>query len=50
MTGHELKVIDEICVNALSGLYLISTIDALFGEMTLQTRVNALSGLYLIST
>ena len=37
------------CVNALSGLYLISTVTTiqLVGPMH---RVNALSGLYLIST
>ena len=38
------------CVNALSGLYLISTkYQYKTGGMTLE-RVNALSGLYLIST
>ena len=50
MTGHELKVIDEICVNALSGLYLISTLHIVIEEHLIMVRVNALSGLYLIST
>ena len=39
------------CVNALSGLYLISTSPMLFNKIeAFRTSVNALSGLYLIST
>ena len=38
------------CVNALSGLYLISTKAAVAGILTGACGVNALSGLYLIST
>ena len=38
------------CVNALSGLYLISTFSSHTGFPTHILRVNALSGLYLIST
>ena len=44
------KIITDASVNALSGLYLIST-DALRVEAeTRKGCVNALSGLYLIST
>ena len=39
-----------LCVNALSGLYLISTNQKLTAVLQLLHRVNALSGLYLIST
>ena len=37
-------------VNALSGLYLISTAEAEVEKIMQAERVNALSGLYLIST
>ena len=40
----------EYCVNALSGLYLISTIILSGLQRPLRKSVNALSGLYLIST
>ena len=39
-----------MCVNALSGLYLISTCDRAGFEFWNPDGVNALSGLYLIST
>ena len=38
------------CVNALSGLYLISTLNEEGFKSNRISRVNALSGLYLIST
>ena len=37
-------------VNALSGLYLISTKENVYDYIAVTHRVNALSGLYLIST
>ena len=37
-------------VNALSGLYLISTVNEIYDGEDLELGVNALSGLYLIST
>ena len=37
-------------VNALSGLYLISTLNRIYYEDEFNLSVNALSGLYLIST
>ena len=40
----------KFCVNALSGLYLISTVSDLVRMAHIITGVNALSGLYLIST
>ena len=40
----------EGCVNALSGLYLISTDGKEVKELVNNLCVNALSGLYLIST
>ena len=42
--------IDRVCVNALSGLYLISTSSLISGSEGVTEGVNALSGLYLIST
>ena len=39
-----------LCVNALSGLYLISTLDREIDLSSITPCVNALSGLYLIST
>ena len=40
-----------MCVNALSGLYLISTMEMVDKLMKFKdSSVNALSGLYLIST
>ena len=42
--------LDHACVNALSGLYLISTFDNERMVDWVYTSVNALSGLYLIST
>ena len=41
---------DNYGVNALSGLYLISTALAIMIVLNIRYRVNALSGLYLIST
>ena len=42
--------LQRICVNALSGLYLISTHNKVASFITKYKGVNALSGLYLIST
>ena len=39
-----------ICVNALSGLYIISTDGRPLPKWMIENRVNALSGLYIIST
>ena len=41
---------ETICVNALSGLYLISTYNRNHVDYSCLGSVNALSGLYLIST
>ena len=41
---------ENLCVNALSGLYLISTTVIWFLRKYFLNCVNALSGLYLIST
>ena len=45
-----IDVIYDDCVNALSGLYLISTHNKVASFITKYKGVNALSGLYLIST
>ena len=44
------SAVTDFGVNALSGLYLISTARQLYRYITAELRVNALSGLYLIST
>ena len=50
MQNHRWRWYKVKCVNALSGLYLISTLLEKNGRGILLYRVNALSGLYLIST
>ena len=46
----QMQCADTMCVNALSGLYLISTMISLVANFYEDCSVNALSGLYLIST
>ena len=48
--GKESFIHISVSVNALSSLYLISTLHLLSGSEIISFGVNALSGLYLIST
>ena len=48
--GKYIEWTGTYCVNALSGLYLISTVIEFESFSTIFESVNALSGLYLIST